>query len=67
MIVTFDIGARFSFLWRVLYLLFLVNICRTAKTGEEGGGGGREGSTQRGCSPLMGLVACWLMVGLFEL
>lgn len=39
MIVTFDIGARFSFLWRVLYLLFLVNICRTAKTGEEGGGG----------------------------
>lgn len=41
MIVTFDIGARFSFLWRVLYLLllFLVNICRTAKTVEEGDGG----------------------------
>lgn len=67
MIVTFDIGARFSFLWRVLYLLllFLVNICRTAKTVEEGEGGG-EASTQRGCSPLMVLVACWFM-GLFEL
>lgn len=68
MIVTFDIGARFSFLWRVLYLLFfLVNICRTEKNSKrEGGGGGGQYQQYGGGSPLMGPVACWFM-GLFEL